>query len=48
MDNRIGPDVVAFSDPVVLPDQLVNTCRGYHALYRTLSDLHLAFTRAQQ
>ena len=46
--NRIGPDVLAFSDLVVLPDQLVNTCRGYHALYRTLSDLHLAFTRAQQ
>ena len=45
--NRIGSDVVAFSDPVVLPDQLINTCQSYYALYRTLSDLHLAFTRAQ-
>lgn len=45
--NRIGDDVVAFSDPVVLPDQLTHTSRNYHTLDRTLSDLHLAFTRAQ-
>ena len=30
--NRIGADVLAFSDPVMLPDQLVCTSRNYHAL----------------